>query len=66
VTVPEATVNEYNRPVLWQLNVWFSGQLLVVKPKSKAFSKQKLPNKHFRLGVLALYLAHMPASGVRR
>lgn len=61
--MPETTVNKYDRFVFGQHNIRLAGQAFVVKPVSETPGKQKPAHKHFGPGILALYPAHVIASG---
>lgn len=51
MAVPEATVDEYNRPVLWKHKIWPTGELLGMEPESEARSMEVTPHDQLRPGV---------------
>lgn len=65
VTMPEATVDEYDRLVLFQDYVGRTGQFAVVHSIAQPFCEQETPHCHLRFGVLALDGRHAAAPLLR-
>jgi hypothetical protein len=49
--VPKASLYLNDCLVLWQNNVWASGQVMHMQPESKAKPMKRPSDKHFGLGV---------------
>ena len=60
--MPKAAMNKKNRPKPWENKVWFTWQLVVVKPISQPMLMQVRTHLHFWLGVLLLYSSNHSAS----
>lgn len=58
VSVPEASVNEYDCPVLSDDNVWTSWQSAVMQAVTNAACEETLSNHQFRQRVFAADAAH--------
>ena len=59
VSVPEAPIHEYARPVLSHNDVWLPWQSRVVQPIAVAMTPQPFAHNHFRLCVLAVNGCHI-------
>jgi hypothetical protein len=51
--MPKTSMDKYGRLVLGQNNIWFAGQIVVVKSKSKPQMVQKLSRLEFWLSIAA-------------
>jgi len=63
MTVPEASMNKDNCPVLRENEIRLARQSPVMQLVSETFSEQKLSDKNFRTCVLAPDSLHIKASG---
>lgn len=61
--VPKAAVDENDRAMLLQNNIWSTRKLLVVKSETKPSCVKPASDCHFRLRVTALDCSHVPAAG---
>ena len=59
VSVPEAPIHEYARPVLSHNDVWLPWQPWMVQPIAVAMTPQPSAHNHFRLCVLAVNGCHV-------
>lgn len=62
MVMPEATVYEHNNFARWEHKIRAPRQARTTQSVSKALRVQSLADKQFRLGVLAAYAGHHPAS----
>jgi hypothetical protein len=62
VTVPEAPVNKYGRPVFWKDYVRLSGQTFNMIPAPISFLAEDESDNFFRSGILAANLRHVVAT----
>ena len=60
--MPEAPMDKDNLQMLGQNNVWTTGQVLSVQPKTESHPVDKRPNKAFRGSIGALYAGHYPTT----
>lgn len=63
VSMPEASVHEYNSTPAGQNDVRFSGQVVDMKAIAEAERMKAMPDGKLRLRVFPLYAGHHPASG---
>ena len=56
--MPEATVNEYHLAAAWEYKIRLAGKISIVKTVSEPKGVNKMPDRQFRLRVLAADLAH--------
>ncbi len=61
--MPEATVNEDNRPVLGKDQVGLSGEPLRMQPVAQPGRMESLADQQFRSGIPAFDSRHIPAAG---
>lgn len=66
VHVPEAAMNEDYRLSAWKYEVWFTRQVLAVKPEAEAAAVNQPTDEKLGFGVRAPYCAHVRASARRR
>ena len=62
VSMPEAAVDEHDRPVLREHKIWRAGQLSDMKPVAKSPGKKKGAKGSFRPGVLSANARHHAAA----
>ena len=61
--VPEATVNENNRPVSGEDKVGLSGECFRMQPVAQPGRMERLADQQLRSGIPAFNRRHVPASG---
>jgi hypothetical protein len=62
MAMPKATVNENDGAFRWQDNIWASGQVSSMQPKSVAHGVERPSNDQFGLRVDATYATHESAA----
>jgi len=62
MSVPKASVNEYDSIVPRQNDVRFARQILSMKPEAKPMREQEASHQNFGFGVLASYVRHTLAA----
>ena len=50
--MPETAVDEHNRPVLGENDVWLAGEILAVDPETEPHAVQQRTDNDFRLRIL--------------
>ncbi len=64
--MPEASMNEHDRAVLWKHEVRLPGKVLAVKAKPETKTMQCGPDCQFRFRILAPDPCHHPTPHIRR
>lgn len=62
MSVPEASVHEYQEFVLGHDNIWPAGQLGIMQAKPKSLRMQKASHDQLWPGILAFYSGHHAGS----
>ena len=58
MAMPEAAVDEDDRPVLWQDNIRGAWEALVIDPISKSLVPESMSQIHFRFGIGRFNCSH--------